>query len=499
MRIRNGRRSFSAALTPAGVYVVGYRETPRGIEVSDYAHRSGTGPDPRVAARALGEMIEAQSGRGSRVSLAVSGFGSCHHILTLPVASRDVLRPVIARELRRVFPGLFQEDAEEPIIEYVEIDSSGIRHEGSQRELLTAAVPRSLIRTVRDELASRDVALVHWTILPRAMQRLYDAFGGGDQAAAALVVAEGLSLLGFFHDGELRLFSDTAARAGDGPASPGLIERVERGGLYLRQQFQGVSLERVMLAAGEGPEAEALARELRDRLAVEPERFGPYSETPGAMLALGGALDAASPDPLDALPPDLRPLGRPERWTRLLAVASLVLVLAAAGWWAWSGLRAERAAQDRFAEARASVESRRGGFQAASTIVEARRSHAQRAELLRRLLSGRERLPAMLWPLEAASGGVQVNSLEILPSDNGWTGRVRGTAIGSSTARATAAIDAFFQNLRRDLPSATVSVDEISPPEPVGEELSRAAEFVLPIAITFRMTFIVPAVEEAVR
>ena len=499
MRMRNGRRAFSAALTPAGVYVVGYRETPRGIEVSDYAHRPGTGPDPRVASQALGQIIEAQSGRGSRVSLAVSGFGSCHHILTLPVASRDVLLPVIARELRRVFPGLFQEDAEEPIIEYVETDSSGIGREGTQRELLTAAVPRSLIRTVRDELASRDIAVVHWTILPRAMQRLYDAFGGGEQAAAALVVAEGLTLLGFFHDGELRLFSETAATAGDGVAGPGLIERVERGGLYLRQQFQGVSLERVMLAAGEGPEAEALARELRERVSVEPEPFGPYSATPGAMLALGGALDAASGDPLDVLPADLRPLGRPERWTRLLAAASLVLVLAAAGWWAWSGLRAERAARERFVQARASVENRRGGFEASSAIVEARRSHAQRSELLRRLLSGRERLPAMLWPLEQAPGGVRVDSFEILPSDNGWTGRVRGTAVGNSTARATAAIDALFQNLRRDLPTATVSVDEISPPEPVGDELSRAAEFVVPIAITFRMTFIVPAVEEAVQ
>lgn len=499
MRLPNGRHAFSAALTPAGVYVVGYRETARGIEVSQYGHRSGTGPDPRAASRALGEMIEAQGGRGGRVSLAVSGFGSCHHILTLPAASRDVLLPVIGRELRRVFPGLFSDAAEEPIIEYVEIDSSGIGREGTQRELLTAAVPRSLIRTVRDELATRDVGVTHWTILPRAMQRLYDAFAGGDGPSAALVVAEGLSLLGFFQAGELRLFSETAATARDGAAGPGLIERVERGGLYLRQQFQGASLERVLLAAGANSEAEALERGLEDRLGIEAERFGPYSDNPGAMLALGGALDAAAGDPFDLLPPDLRPLGRHDRWTRLLAVASLAIVLAAAGWWAWSGVRAERAAEARFEEARAAVDGRRAELRAVRTIVDARRSHAQRAELLSRLLAGRERLPAMLWPLEQAPAGVRIDSLEILPSDNGWTARVRGTAIGNSTARATAAVDALFQNVRRDLPAATVSVDEISPPEPVGRELSRAAEFVVPIAITFRMTFIVPAVEEAVR
>lgn len=499
MSIRSARRLFSAALTQAGVFVVGYRDTQRGLEVSDYAHRSGTGPDPRVASRALGEMIEAQGGRGGRVALAVSGFGSYHHILTLPTASRDVLVPVIVRELRRIFPGVFEGDAEPPIVEYVEIDSSGIGHEGSQRELLAAAVPRSLIRTVHAELASRDVALTHWTILPRAMQRLHDAFAGGEEPTAALVVAEGLSLLGFFQDGELRLFSESAATAGDGPAVPGLIERVERGGLYIRQQFQGASLERVMLAAGEGAEAERLARDIRARLDVEPEGFGPYSGTPGAMLALGGALDAAAEDPFDLLPPDLRPLAGHERWTRVLGIASVVLVLTAAAWWAWSGVRAERAAHARFEQASTAVDSRGGEFEAAARLVDARRSHAQRAELLRRLLAGRERLPAMLWPLEEAPSGVRIDSLEILPSDNGWTGRVQGRAIGNTTARATAVIDVLFQGLRRDLPGATVSVDEISPPVPVGEAISREAEYVVPIAITFRMTFIVPAVVEAVR
>lgn len=502
MRRGAGVRTFSAALTPAGAYVVGYRRTSRGLEVSEYSHASAPGSDPGRAAGRLGELIEAQGGRGGRLALALSGFGAYHHILTLPDAPREVLLPVIGRELRRVFPELAQPAEEEPIISYVDVGEVA-GEAGPQREILAAAVRRSLIETVREELGRHGVELTHWTVLPRAMQRLHDAFqsaaGAGDAPTADIVVAEDVALLSFFHDGDLRLFSETPRPAGGGSMATPLLERLERGGLYLRQQFRGAGLERVLLSVEDGPSARELAAGIRERLGVGPERFGPYSATPGAMLALGPALDAVAPDPFDLLPADLRPTSSHDRWSRLLAIGSIVLVIASAWWWAWSGVRAEHEAEARMDAIRTALESRAPRFSEVRRVVDARRSHSERAELLRILLASRERLPEMLWPLESAPAGIRIQSLEILPSDGGWTARLQGSSDGATTAQATAAIDELFRSVQSQLPGATVSLDDMSAPQPASDELSEVAEFVVPIAITFRMSFIVPAVEEAVR
>lgn len=498
--MRSGSRLFSAALTPVAVYVVSYRSTSRGLEVLEHAHRGGLGPDPAAAARALGGLIEAQGGRGGRVSVAVAGFGAYHHILTLPPAPRDVLLPVIGRELRRVFPGLFQADLEPPIIDYVEIGGSGTLPAGSQRELLSAAVPRSLIGTVRSELARREIALTHWTVLPRAMQRLHDAFIEGEAPTAAVLVTDGLPLLGFFHEGELRLFSDASA-PGQGTAdTSALVERIERGGLYLRQQFHGTALERVLLSTSEGPAADELARGVEARIGLEPEPFGPYSATPGVMLALGAALDQVAEDPFDLLPPELRPVRAQDRLSRILALASLALVLAAAGWWAWSGVRAESLARDRYEEVRRDLDRRAPEYMAMRDVLDARQSHEQRTEVLRLLLNSREQLPSILWPLENPGPGVRIDSLELQPyEDGGWSGTLGGTARAQTTAQATASVDGLFQSLRRNLAGARVAIEHMSPPERVADGELDIPEYAIPIAVTFRMSFIVPAVEEAVR
>lgn len=495
---RRGTPTFSAAVTPTGVYVVGYRRKARGLDVGEYAYRRMDGPTAASAGASLGELIEAQGGRGGTVSLALSGFGSCHQILTLPPAPREVLLPVIGREMRRVFPDL--SGSGEPIIDYVEIGAPADgREEGQQRDVLAAAVPRTVVQAVHDELSDRGIQLGHWTVLPRTMQRLHDAFAVEEFPTAALLVAENLSLLGFFHAGELRLFSETHGGVEDAGAAKALAERVDRGGIYLRQQFQGAELERVLLSAEDGAVARELSSAINDRVGVAPERFGPYSGSPGAMLAFGPALDAMADDAFDLLPLELRPPTAQERWSRILAYASVFLLLASAAWWAGSAVLAEHRSETRLNETRAALDSRWGEFTAARAVVDARRAHAQRVELVRLLLSSRERLPEILWPLESAPPALKVRLLEIIPTDGGWTAVVEGSAEASSTSQATAAIDALFRSFQRELPGAVPRMEEMSPPQPLSTDLSAASEFVVPIAITFRMSFIVPAVEEAVR
>jgi hypothetical protein len=478
------------------MYLVGCRSTQAGLEVTSFARHGGAYRDPADAARALAGLIEARGGRGARASIAVSGFGAYHQILSLPPAPREVLLPVIGRELRRLFPDLYAVEGEPPLVDYASLGPIRGGENSGQRDLLAAAVPRSLIRTVQGQLEARGISITHWTILPRAMQRLYEAFAGGDPVTAVMILADGSSLLGLFHGGELRLFTEAPYAVGNSTES---VERIERGALYVRQQFRGSSLERVMLAAADAEEVEQIAGAVSERLGLELEPFGPGSSTPGALVALGAALDAASGDPLQLLPVEARPPGEQERWTRWLLAASLAIVLAAGGWWAWSGVRAESHAEQRYVDARAALDSLVPAYERAREIVEARRSHAERARLIRVLLESRERLPELLWPIGSSTSRVRVELVRIETRGAGWAATVEGLATAESAALATSAIDGFFQSLRRELPDAQLSLNRMAPLAVESEPGAGPLGIEGPIATGFTMSFIVPGPEETLR
>lgn len=496
MRRGRGSRVFSAALSPTGVYLVGCRSTPAGLEVTEYARHTAAYRDSADAARALAGLIEARGGRGARVSVAVSGFGAYHQILSLPPAPREVLLPVIGRELRRLFPDLYVVEGEPPLVEYASLGPIRGEEGKGQRDLLAAAAPRSLIRTVQGQLGARGISITHWTILPQAMQRLYEAFAGGDRVTAVMIMADGSSLLGLFHGGELRLFTEAAYAAENITES---VERIERGALYVRQQFRGSSLERVMLAAADEEEVEQIAGAVSERLGLELEPFGPGSSTPGALVALGAALDAASGEPLQLLPIEARPAKEQDRWTHWLLAASLAIVLAAGGWWAWSGVRAETRAEQRYEEARAALDSREPAYQQAREIVEARRSHAERVRLIGVLLESRRRLPDLLWPIGSSTSQVRIDRVRIQAQGSGWAASVEGMATAESAALATSAIDGFFQSLRRELPDAQVSLNRMAPLAAETGPEGGSFGVVGPIATGFTMSFIVPGPEETLQ
>lgn len=478
-------RSFSAALTPSGVYLVALSSGSSGVTVTDHACAEGEWSDPAHGARTLARLVEARGGRGSRLDLAVSGFGSYHQILTLPRAPRDVLLPVVARELRRFYPPVFARELEPPVVEYVPVLSAPAAVGESQMNLLAAAVPRALISSVRAELLACGITLTHWTVLPRVMQRLYQSFAESDAPTAAVVLADGVSILGFFDGGDLRLFAETPrAEAGqDGVIA--VVDRIERGSLYLRQQFAGSGVQRVLLSTPDEGAAGATATEISTRLGIVPEPFGPHGQAPGALLALGAALDAGAADSLQLLPPELRSDGPGKGWVRMLYIASMAIVVIAAAWWAWSGTLAEREAADRLARAETALQSRASSFSDTRTVVEARQAHARRAEVLRGLLEDRERLPELLWQISKPDEHVSIEHVWITPRGDGWAAIIEGSGSGSTSGRATAAVDAFYQRLRREFPDARLTLDRMSP--------ATASAADPAIATTFRMSFIVPS------
>lgn len=490
-------RGYSAMLTPAGVHVVSYLSRGAGLQVQRYARAAWESPTAAEAAETLAELVAAEGGRGGRLSLAVSGFGCYHHLLSLPPAPREILTPIVTREFRRFFPDLFAGGAE-PVIDFVEIGEGDPSPEGSLRELLAAAAPVALIDTVGAALERHGVRLAHWTIVPRAMQRLYQAFVPTPHTDAALVVAPGSPLLGFFHRGELRLFSDVSAAAGGAALDvEAVLEQIERGGLFVRQQFRGAAVERLFLAADPQAELRGLAERIRERLSLRVERFGPYAEVPGAMAALGAALDEGADDSLNLLPAAHRPPDAGQAWARRLGVAAALVLSLSAGWWAWSGVRAEARAAERVRVAESELRELAPALSQVRAVIDERQQHARRSALLAALDAQRTQLPDLLWPIREAAAGVEVQELSFERGDDGWEGSLRGAARGASAAEVSAQIDRLYRALAREFPGGTVTLEEFGDdPAPAGAEESVTEWTDEPIAIAFRLSFIVPASSE---
>ncbi|HEX6069760.1 MAG TPA: hypothetical protein VFZ18_08040, partial [Longimicrobiaceae bacterium] len=455
------------------------------IRVVRYARTDAIPGDADASIRQLGALLGSVGAGGRAVSLAVSGFGTCHQLLSLPSAPPDVLRPVIAREMRRFYPDLFTSDAAEPILEYAESGAESSSPGGGAREFLVAAAPPALVQAVTRVLAEYGVAVAGWTIAPRALQRLHAVFGAAGTDEAVVLMLPGSPLLALFHGGGLRLFSEpagpAAARADDGRS---VGEMVDRAALFLRQQFRGARLTRV-LVAGERESADAVVADLRSTRGLEVDEFG--DQEPGALLALGAALDAEQPDRLSLLPAAARPLSRAEWLTRALAVASVVVLVAASAWWTRDAFRAEREARAAMRVVQTGLSTEQAATAHIREVVGERRSHAERAALLEMLARRHNRLPEVLWPLQAAAPAVGVVRMQVRPSDAGWQVELTAIARGRNGEEATDAVDALVRQLEAQLAGETVSLSQMTyaPPGPGAAADAAPGE----VGLTFEISF----------
>jgi len=489
--------SFGAVLSPAGIHLVEYRRGIHDVRIVRYVQVDAVPGDAAATARTLGALMESVGARGRGVAIALSGFGSCHQLLSLPAGPPEVLRLVIGREMRRFYPDIFTSEAEEPILEYVEIAASAPAIGSVGVDLLVAAAPAELMRTVTAALAEHGVPITGCTIAPRALQRLHEVFGDGEQSEAVVLMIPGAPLLGLFHQGSPRLFSEPAgAHASHADTALSVGELVDRAALFLRQQYRGATLDQVLLA-GEPGTAASVADSLRVKRGLAAHPFG--DQEPGALLALGAALDADLPDRLSLLPASARPLSQGDRLTRALAVASVLVLVTASAWWSWEAnvterqtLRDVRTLQGRLAsEQAATVEIREA--------VGERRSHAQRAALLETLARNHNRLPEVLWPFEAAAPQVSLVRVQVQPGESGWQVNVTATANGRSSAEATDAVDALVGQLEAQLAGEKVSLSQMSyaPPAPLTPTVlaggAPAAESIeSAVALTFEFSFSIP-------
>lgn len=485
---RRAPRLYAGVLTPAGVHVISYRRSRGHLDVIRYRAEERPLVGIAEAAGELASLLEAEGARNGRLSLSITGFGTCQHILNLPAASPELLQPVLQREMRRLYPDLFAAGTDDHYQGSVASGSAPARPDSSLRDMLAAAVPKRVVAELRETLAARGIALDHLTVLPAALMRVYEAMVDGEagHAAAVGVVLPNFPVVGFFYGGGMRLFAEPTATGQDLGAVT--AEQIKRGKLYLRQQFRGASIDAIHLSAEAGDRE--LLTEWLTAAENPPVRELSPSDPPGVLLGLGTALNAEADDALDLLPPEFRPPSAAEAWTRALAVAACAVLILAASWWALTGVRTEAVAAERLRSARQTLAPALAEFAPTSAILTERREHAVRSEVLRQITVERERIPELLWPLQAAYPAVNVRSFLLGRTAEGWQGLLQGTATASSSASAAATVDALHQELGRELPPGSLRLQNLSYGDgPASEQTLNG------VAVSFRMSFIVPLEE----
>lgn len=488
----NGRNrgDYAAVLTPTGAHVIRYRRRRRLLEVEQYRGVTTVYESVEQAADGLADLLEAEGARDGRVALAIAGFGTYHHLLSLPPATPDLLEPILHREMRRFFPDLYEKGKPNPYLSSVAAGPPSPRSDSPMRDLLVAAIPRETVGELRTALGARGIRLDHLTVVPAAVVRLHESFVGDVQASAIALVLPRYSLAAFFYEGALKLFTEPPAGAREATADSSRLvaDQVERGILYLRQQFRGARPQAIWMAA-EPELAEQVEEALAGRTEAGVRELDP-GEPPGSLVALGAALNSLDPTALDLLPAEFRPPSPTERWTRALGVATAAVLLLAMGWWALSGVRAEASAAQRMRAAQEAIVPRSTALARIQPIVDERQAHGIRSEILRTIVAEREKLPELLWPIQDFEPAVAIQAFQLTRSSDGWYGSISGTARSYTSADAAATVDAFFRELSLELPEGSLQLDDLAygtgaDPEqmPVG------------VAVSFRMSFIVPLEE----
>jgi hypothetical protein len=262
------------------------------------------------------------------------------------------------------------------------------------------------------------------------------------------------------------------------------MDQVDRGRMYLRQQFRGADIDRVFLATD--PDAQQHFNAiLATSLNVDVHPLVPTEAPAAAVAALGAVLDAEDDTGLS-----LHPLGskRREAATRqqhrtAMYVTSVVSGLALA--WALFTVVSARPAVDSVADARRQSARSLASLEAIRSIVDERRANALRLSAIGAQAADRRRLMSQLHGIAASTpSGVRVDRIYLERFQDGWRGEVSGTASGFSGAHALRAVDRFENELPRALQTSSVTLADFSQ----GDDET---------VVTFRMIFETPSVGAA--
>ena len=482
-------RNFGALISHDCVCLVEYGAERTGIRIIAQWTDSIRSASIDDALSHLLSLLSQADARHATLALAIEQFGVFHHVLTLPGADDEVLRPVVRREVQRVF------GIADPVIAF----TRGLPQERREparadartapRQLFVAGAPRDTIDVLGDKLSDPRIDIEIATVVPKAIHSLYEASGGALEPTAVLVCLEGGPHLSFFLDGRLELAIDPPiALDGERPSVPMMLDQVERGAVYFRQQFRGATATRLLLAAREG-EFDALAAALEQRLGVVVSPLFSGSSSPEAVVAMGAVLEAQSQTPLDLFP---HPPTVAERMAVLLrgpnlAVAGATAAAVIAGLWALSQFTTLSSVRGDTARLQTSVDQGIPVVAPMRQIAQRRADFEHQVEFVRKSDGERSTLTRTLEAIaEEAPPGVRFDSLRVSRAPTGWSAGIGGQVTGATAAQAVRNLDTFFSAVRTRGGVSSTSLDQFDYPATGTDSLHTGAH---DIVIMFRMSF----------
>jgi hypothetical protein len=475
-------RRFAALVSPAQICLLEYSLERAGVSIVGQWSELGPFAEIGDAADRLAIMISAQGASRATVEIAVDHFGAFHHVMSLPPASHDVLRPIVEREVQRTF-GLSRVAVDFAVAP--DSDEDARLPQARTRRVNAIGAPSEVVTHLRDRLGAGKVRVERITVIGQAVSDAYRSIAGTTSRTTAVVVCTAAGpYVCFFLDGELMLTVDVPPQSDDAHDDDlTVVHQVEQGAVYFRQQFRGARAERLLLAC-DSQRLPALSEALQAAVGVPVEPLGAEIGDGAAVVAFGAAVGAREVDSMELLG---QLTGAERKRARnssdgMALVAGIWSVALMSALWAGTsvyGLKRQRTAIADLKAQYAAVEPTIGPKLAAA---KQRESHDVGGQIVADIRAERVLLARTLTGIERARpAGVQFDSLSMFyNADEGFHVSLVGRSEGVGTA-ALGRILVLKENI-----TGQIAVENLAADNPADSATMAAG------TTKFSLTFLVP-------
>lgn len=459
MSLTGRSRVVGAYVCPRGVFAIEGKRAGGGIEIERTFEEPVVLESAVEAADRVIDVLRTAGITRADVALVLRGFGVVHHVLQMPPAKDEMLAPIIEREVRRLEPQLG-----ESVVSWISLPSleAGGPEGGPQRSVLSAAAPSDVVRLFEQRLRAAGYRLVHLTALPVAMQRLLEEFDAGTDSTALVAPLPDGAFLGFCLNGGLRLIVEPPLPAGVEHEVAALAEEVELGAMFVRQQFHGAQIERVVVVGSNASLTDAESV-LTERVHVPAQRLGVLDLSPAALAALGALLDAQSPSPL-ALGGTSRKRSEARARSTLetMSLAAVVLLVLVGAWTITETVRARRAA-DALQTARRHIEQDSFGLTRLRSTAGQRRLVRDAVAAVRLVVTDRIQLQEALTEIATTvQFPVRLDTVRLARARGGWLAVLSGDIHGVTNTRAVQSLNDLYRELPERLTVDSLKLDQLA-------------------------------------
>jgi hypothetical protein len=444
-------RTFAALLDQESVVLLEYRTERDGFRLLDTRSRAQHFASPEGAVDAVVSMLADMNAKNATLSVVLQHFGSFFHTLVLPTTDPQHIRPIIQREIQRSF------NIADPALAFsmgspIERRDAARAEGPPPRQIFVAGAPQSVVDAIEQRFAKAKIRVQNLTVAPEVFRRLYESLDASKEATAFLVCLQNGPHVAFFVNGQLELaIEPPLTLEGEAPLDTNVvIDQLERGAIFLRQQARGAVATRLLLSASSDA-YESLAETIEARTGMHVAPLGQGIGSPESVVAMGAVLAARSEDRLDLFP---RPPAFDERLKSAMSgpglfTTTLFTAAAVAAFWAGMQVLTVRREQRSLEDLQSRVERALPALAGARQSAQGRERIASIRNALRDAGVEKAAVTSMMAAVSTGpQSGTQLDSLRISRVVDGLRTTLFGHATAPSGPAAMSAATNFYRRFK---------------------------------------------------